>query len=179
MNLKTTLPILFIIISIGFIWKIILPFNNIVLGPLKTEVNSLQEGYERITSGANLQSLRDKQNSMTDEEKNLLDTYIPEYLQSGKLIYTLSQIAIQNKLSIKNLQYSILEVNEKESSLKKKLSIEMQFEGNYDDLISFMEKIEKSNTLIEIDNFKANKVSSVNELISFTITMSAYGINIE
>jgi hypothetical protein len=94
-------------------------------------------------------------------------------------VYRISQTALQNRLSIKNIQYSIIDLDFKKDGVEKKLLVELQLEGTYDSLVNWLTLVERSNTLIDIDSVKASKVSNTSENLAFLVKMSLYGITIE
>lgn len=168
--------LLLTIVTAGLIWWwFAVPFNERVVAPLSAELDSLQQARDRYTQ-INLDTLKRKVSTLGATQAQVLETYIPKQLRSGRLVYVLSQLAQQNRLSIKGIQYSVVDV---QGQSGKKLVIEFQLEGFYENFVSWVRAVELSDVLVDVEDIKAAKVNNVSDVISFTIKMSAYGINID
>jgi Tfp pilus assembly protein PilO len=162
------------------LWRFALPFKTIAVDPIQEELVVLQTAYDKALRQVTLDNLRQKRNRISNRQQEILKTYIPENLHSGKFIYNLSQIALQNRLTVKNIQYSVVDENKdkKKEGDPKKLQVEFQVDGNYLDFINWMSQIEKSDVLIDTESVRGNKLNNNLDRVSFTVKMLAYGQNI-
>jgi hypothetical protein len=176
---KLIFSLVLFLLSGAIIWKFALPLNEQVVLPLDGQLLSLQDGYEKASKQLTIEGLRQKKNKISGRQQELLKSYIPEELHSGKLVYNLAGTALQNRLLMKNIQYSVVDLDkDKNQGLDKKLNIEFQIEGNYLDFINWLSLVEKADVLIDTESVKGNKLNNVSERVSWTIKMSAYGLNI-
>jgi Tfp pilus assembly protein PilO len=176
---KLIFSLILFILSGAVIWKFALPLNEQVVLPLQDELVNLQDGYDKASKQLTIEALRQKKNKISGRQQELLKTYIPDELHSGKLVYNIAGAALQNRLTIKNIQYSIVDLDkEKGGGLDKKLNIEFQIEGNYLDFINWLSLIEKADVLIDTDSVRGNKLNNTSDRVTWTIKMSAYGLTI-
>ena len=182
MKSKTIFSVSITILSICLIWKFIIPMRNLVILPLKEDLNTLQTGYDGAVNQSSIENLRRKKNSLSFSESKLLETYIPENLQSGKFAYKMFEIASQSKVIVKNLQYAIVESPNDKGDSSKKLLVDMQVEASYENFAKWISRLERSDILIDMQSVSGFKnVNGLNpgDLVSFSIKMSTYGINIQ
>jgi Tfp pilus assembly protein PilO len=176
---KLIFSLILFILSGAIIWKFALPLNEQVIIPMQDELTNLQDGYDRAAKQLTIEGLRQKKNKISGRQQELLKTYIPEELHSGKLVYNLAGTALQNRLVMKNIQYSVVDMDKsKGEEFNKKLNIEFQIEGNYLDFINWMSLIEKADVLIDTESVRGNKINNVSDRITWTVKMSAYGLSI-
>lgn len=164
-----------IVVALLTIWWFAIPFRNEVIVPLETELESLQGAKERY-SKINLDALKRKVVALDSFQSKILESYIPKSLRSGRLVYTLAQLAQQNRLNIRGIQYSVVDM---QNSGGKKLVIEFQLEGFYENFVAWIRGVELSDVLINVEDIKAAKINNISDVIGFTVKMSAYGINID
>ena len=177
MNLKNLFSIILISISILFYISFVQPFKASVLDPVSLQLDKIKSASEKAAQLLSLNSLRQKKQSLGEAQSNILASFVPKNLHSGDLIYRLSGMATQNRLNVKGVQFSV--VDDKTSS-DKKLLIEMNLDGRYEDFSNWLGLVEKSSTLIDVESIRATKNNINNaEIISFTVKMYAYGINID
>lgn len=167
--------VLFVLAGV-LIWKLAIPFDDEIISPMYDQVTNLQDGYNKATKQLTLDTLRQKKDQISGKQQQLLQTYIPTELHSGKLVYNLVGTAFQNRLQIKNLQYSVIDMDKDKEGLNKKLSIEFQIEGDYNDFINWLSLIENSDVLIDTENVRGAKINNASNRISWTVKMSAYGL---
>jgi|GEM_PF-888862 len=120
------------------------------------------------------QEAQKKMGVETEVQKVALVNSIPVGLNQDKVIEDLYKIAKANEIDLKSLSFG---VSEGVYSAVGALRINSSFEGNYSDLINFLEGIE--------DNLRLFKVSSVNvqinegeegesKRVTFSLTIDAY-----
>ena len=140
----------------------------------------MTKAYEQADQQLALKALRIKRQQLTEAEAELLKKFIPEQVNSGRFAYNMGQLANQNRLTLKSIQYSTVDVAQNESSSKeKKVSVEMSLDGRYEDFVAWVKLVEHSNVLIDFDYIKAAKVSNNSDILNFNIKVYTYGINID
>lgn len=165
-----------IILTAGLaIWWLAIPFQDQVVVPLQTELTSLQEAKERYKQ-IDIPAIKRKITSLDSTQAKVLETYIPKELRSGRLVYTIAQLAQQNRLSIKGIQYSVVDVPNQSG---KKLVMEFQIEGFYENFVAWVRAVELSDVLVDVEDIKAAKINNTSDVVSFTTKLSAYGITID
>jgi Tfp pilus assembly protein PilO len=176
---KTIISIILFILGLLVVWNFAMPFKEAVVDPISIELTQLKEGKSRYENQLNLKNLQSKLAKLSPEENSILETYVPKELHSGKMVYTLSQTASQNRLNLKNIQYSIIDnVNDK-AKTSKKLSVEFQVDGFYENIVAWISQLEKSDILIDIESIKMSKSNNTNDILTVSVKMSVYGISIE
>jgi Tfp pilus assembly protein PilO len=180
MQNRFIIPVVLLILSIAMLWRFAIPFKTIAVDPIQEELSVLQTAYDKALKQSTFDSLRQRKNKISTRQQEILKTYIPENLHSGKLIYNLSQVALQNRLTVKNIQYSIVDEGKdrRKDGDPRKLQIEFQIDGNYLDFINWMTQIERSDVLIDTESVRGNRLNNNVEKISFTVKMLTYGQNI-
>ena len=177
MNLKNLFSIILIAVSILFCFSFVAPFKVAVLDTVALQLDKIKSASEKTAQLLSLNNLRQKKQSLGEAQSNILASFVPKNLHSGDLIYRLSSMAAQNRLNVKGVQFSVVD---DKTSADKKLLIEMNLDGRYEDFSNWLVVVEKSSTLIDVESIRANKNNINNsELISFTVKMYAYGINID
>lgn len=170
---------LLIFLAIASLWLFVLPFKSKINEPLQAELDSLNEARNRYDQ-IDINSLKQKIAVLDPNQLRLLEAYVPKELRSGKLVYTLAQLAQQNKLNLKSIQYSIVDSADLQAvGAKKKLVIEFQMEGFYENFISWLKVVELSDTLVDIDSVRSAKVNNSSDVVAFNVKMTAYGISID
>lgn len=175
---KNLFSIVILFLSGLFYFNFIDPFKLEVVDPVVNEFEKVKAGFEKSEQLLTLNNLRQKKQSLSVQETAILENYIPTHLHSGDLIYRLGNVAVQNRLSVKGIQFSKLEDSTSNQDLDKKLLIDMTLEGKYEDFYLWLSTIEKSNRLVDVVSIRANK-NGVGEIISFSVKMYAYGIQID
>lgn len=174
---KNIISIILAVLSLSALWYFSLPFNEEVIAPLQDELSSVKDARDRYKTQINIPELESKITNLSADQKRVLESYIPRELRSGRLVYTIAQLAQQNRLDLKGIQYSI--VNDNTNEVGKKLSMEFQVEGFYENVIAWIKAVELSDTLVDVESLKAGKVNNVTDIVSFTVKMSAYGVRID
>ncbi len=170
-----------IVVATGlFLYTFILPFKAMAVDTVDEELVKLESGLQRAREQESLKMLRLKKQQLGTQELLLLQNFIPGNLHSGAMIYNLAQLGNVNRLSVKSLQYSLVEDKKSEQDAKeKKLLVEISLEGRYEDFTKWLDVIEKSNVLIDVVNIRAAKVSNTSEILVFNVKLYTYGINID
>lgn len=166
---------LLMVLALLTVWWFEIPFRDAVVMPLQTELTSLQDAKDRY-SQINLDDLKRRVTTLSSVQSGVLNTYIPKSLRSGRIVYTLAQLAQQNRLNIKGIQYSVVDVP---NQAGKKLVIEFQLEGFYENFVAWIRGVELSDVLVDVEDIKAAKVNNLSDIVAFTVKMSAYGISID
>lgn len=179
MQNKNIFSVVIIVLAIAIYYFFSVPFNERAVVPLSGEYTNLRDAFDRFSTKISLDNLRKQKQNLSELENRILGTFIPENLHSGKFVYNISQTVIQNRLTIRNVQFSILETNSPKEGSTKKLSVELQFEGQYENFVSWIGLLEKADILVDIESIKMVRISNNSDTLMFTVKLSAYGINIE
>lgn len=180
MNTKSIFSVIIFSITGLFLYSFVLPFKEQVVDTASEQAANMANAYEQANKPLALEALRKKRQTLGINEADLLKNFIPQHVNSGRFAYNIGQMANQNRLTIKNIQYYIVENSQNESQTKeKKLAVEMNLDGRYEDFANWVRQLERSNMLIDIDHVGASKVSNTSDIISFTIKVFAYGIKID
>ena len=182
MKSKTIFSVALVVLSVSLVWKFILPMQSVVINPLTEDLQTLQNGYDAAVNQTSIENLRRKRNNLSLTETKLLETYVPENLQSGKFSYKMFEIASQNRVAVKNLQYAVVESGGEKGDSGKRLVVEMQVDGSYANFYRWISTLERSDILIDIQSISASKSVTgplSGDTVSFSIKMSTYGLNIQ
>lgn len=161
-------------------WTFVLPFKEFAVDNISTEEKKLQAAYEQATQQLSLKALRLKKQQLTTENMQVIENFIPAKLHSGQFVYNISQLANQNGLTVKGLQYTVLDdtlTNPKGG--EKKLQVEINMDGRYEAFSEWIRNVERSNVLIDVISVRGAKTSNTGDTISFTVKLYAYGLNID
>jgi hypothetical protein len=174
---KNIISIITTVLAFSTLWYFSLPFNEQVILPLQDELSSIEDARDRYQTQINIPALEAKITNLSTDQKRVLESYIPRELRSGRLVYTIAQLAQQNRLDLKGVQYSVVDSNNKE--VGQKLTMEFQVEGFYENVVAWIKAVELSDTLVDVESLKAGKVNNVSDIVAFTVKMSAYGVRID
>jgi hypothetical protein len=177
MNTKSIFSLLLFLISGLFMYSFVLPFKTSYVDPVSAQLDQISTAFNQASSKTALDRLKIKKDSLSEQELNLLQNFIPNNLHSGTFVYNLAQLANQNRLTLKGLQYTIIEDTVRPDS-EKKLAVEFSLDGRYEDFYAWLQNIDRSNILIDVDSFRGVKNSNNSDIITFNIKMYTYGINI-
>jgi Tfp pilus assembly protein PilO len=177
MNTKSIFSLLLFLISGLFLYSFVLPFKTSHVDPISDQLEKISNAYSQANSGAAIDRLKIKKNSLSEQELNLLQNFIPNNLHAGTFVYNLAQLANQSRLTLKGLQYTVIEDTLKPNA-EKKLAVEFVLDGRYEDFYIWLQNIDRSNILIDVDSFRGVKNSNNSDVITFNIKMYTYGINI-
>jgi Tfp pilus assembly protein PilO len=180
MSNNNIFAIIIVLVSGVFLYTFTLPFKAFAVDPVVEQSAGLKTALEQATQQLSLKTLRAKKQQLSDGEISFLKNFVPENLHSGLFVYNLGQIANQKKLSVKGIQYSIIEDLSNDNKVKdKKLLVDLTLSGRYEDFELWLSTIEKSDVLIEVESFHGSKESNSSEIITFLVKLYAYGINID
>jgi hypothetical protein len=174
---KNIISVILVVLAFSALWYFSLPFNEQVIAPLQDELSSIEDARDRYKTQINISALEAKVTNLSADQKRVLESYIPRELRSGRLVYTIAQLAQQNRLNLKGIQYSV--VNSADNETGQKLTMEFQVEGFYENIIAWIKAVEISDTLVDVESLKAGKVNNTSDVVSFTVKMSAYGVRID
>ena len=126
----------------------------------------------------NLSSAKQNYDRLDSNIKNRIQSQIPDNIALRSLIQSLEQTAADNQASISALQIQPVTLEGKQSSTATNLS-EVGFmfnvEGNYQNLISLLQEIQRSARLISIDNIVFNRTEE-NQGLVMSLTGKSYYI---
>lgn len=178
MSPKNIFAILLLITAGLLYWTFVDPFKTQYVDSVQVELDKLRTAYDQATQQIALKTLRIKKQQLTAENLDLIDSFIPATLHSGRFVYNLSQLANQNGLTLKGLQYSVIDDSAINPNSEKKLQVELAMDGRYESFVSWLQQVERSNVLIDVESIRGVKNQNSGETISFTVRLYAYGLNI-
>jgi flagellar biosynthesis chaperone FliJ len=92
-----------------FVYSFVLPFKEQVVDTSNVQLTNLQTAYDQATQQLSLKALRLKKQQLDENQASFLQNFIPTELHSGQFVYNLGQLANQNRLTLKGLQYTVLD----------------------------------------------------------------------
>ncbi len=180
MSNKNIFAIIIIAVSGLFLFSFILPFKAAVVDPVVDQTTNLETAYAQATQQLSLKTLRAKKQQLGEEEINFLRNFVPNKLHSGQFVYNLGQLANQKRLTVKGIQYTVLnDTAVSATPSEKRLLVELTLDGKYEDFNEWLKTIERSDVLIDIESFRGSKVSNNSDIITFQVKMYSYGTNID
>lgn len=171
--------IILLIISGLLMYFFVLPFKTSSVDNVTEELGKLVIAHKNAEEQLSLKELRLKKKQLGTQETAILDNFIPEDLHSGYFVYNLGQIANQNRLNLKSIQYTVQDDSSSNTKGEQRLMVEYIMEGKYDDFNNWLRVIENSSTLIDVESFKATKNPNSVDTLTFYVKLFAYGINID
>ncbi len=195
--MKTLTPIILILIAIAVFFFLI--------DPKYTDVQALQmevaENEKTLKVAQELaqkrQELRDKYNSISQEEKNKIERLLPDTVDNVRLIIYIDDIAEKMGLVVRNISIA----SEKEPSPNVVSgTVESQFEGivdedaiqyvdttkigvisfsfsvaaEYDVFLDFLTQLEDSLRIVDIRNINITRGSADSGLYEYSVTLDTY-----
>jgi Tfp pilus assembly protein PilO len=184
MNTKNFFAALIFLITGLFIYSFVLPFKEQVVDNAADQLSKLESAYAQATQQLSLKALRLKKQQLDENQLSFLQNFIPVRLHSGQFVYNLAQLANQNHLTLKGLQYTVLDdslnnAQAKDQQKEKRLLVEFTMDGKYEDFAAWFRSVERSNVLIDIDSFRGTKNSNNSDIITFNVKSYTYGISID
>lgn len=181
MNTKKIFAYLIFLVAIFFLYIFVWDFKVNYVDNVKVERDKLADAYTQATQQLSLKGLRLKRQQLGEREISFLQNFIPQSLHTGYFVYNLGQLANLNRLGIRSLQYTVLGQNDQLNNPggERKLMVEMTVDGNYDDFMTWLKKVETSDVLIDFESIRGNKNSNTSNVISFYVKLYAYGNTID
>lgn len=181
MNMKKIIAYLIFAISGLFFYMFVWDFKTQQVDTVYVQKQDLETAYNQATQQQSLKVLRNKKQQLGDTEQRFLSRFIPQNLHSGRFVYNLGQLANQNRLLLKSIQYTVVDsTNSNNKDGERKLMVELTMNGRYGDFIAWLKQIETSDVLIDVDSFRGQKDSNNNgEAITFYVRLYAYGNKID
>lgn len=177
MDTKTIFSTMIIIIAAAFMYMFVLPFKEVAVDNVKTNLENIQGAYQQATQQLTLKTLRVKKSQLQDSDIIFLQKFFPEKLHASLFVYNLAQFATQNRLNLKGLQYTV--IDDQINKGGKKLLIELVIQSRYEDFQSWLSKVERSDTLIDIQSISASKKNINDDSVTFNVKLYAYGVKID
>jgi Tfp pilus assembly protein PilO len=179
MNLKKVSSLIIFLISLAFLYFFVWDFKTSQVDGISSEQEKLQTAYQNATEQLSLKNLRLKKQQLGSQDVLLLQNFIPATLHSGYFVYNLGQLANQNHLTIKGIQYTVLDTTKNGPNGEKKLQVEFNLQGRYDDFVGWLQTLEGSDTLVDVDSFRASKDANNSDILNINVKLYAYGIDID
>jgi Tfp pilus assembly protein PilO len=176
---KNLFSILIFFIAVVFYYNFVEPFKFEKVDDVVTEYENLQTAYTNAQNQLSLESLKQKKNSLSLQEQNLLENFVPVRLKSGTFVYNLAQYANQNRLIIKSIQYTVANKSPDVKKEYEQLIVEFTVDGRYEDFLKWMGNVENANTLIEIQSVRGIKNNAASDVVTFNVKLSTTAINID
>lgn len=181
MNTKNILAFIMFIVAGLFLYSFVLPFKSVAVDEISQELDRLSAAYTQADQQLSLKTLRAKRQQLSEQDLQLLQNFVPQNLHAGHFVYNLGQMANQNRLVLKGLQFSVINPalgTPNAAKVDKKLQVNFTMEGRYEDFVSWLTKIENSNVLIDVESIRGFKSSNTGDTINFNVILYAYGLNV-
>ena len=181
-NPKNIFALLICCIAVVFYYNFAAPFKLDYVDPVVLEYENLSTAFARAEDQLSLGSLKTKKNQLSLREVNIMENFVPVKLKSGTFVYNLAQFANQNRLSLKSIQYSVIDEGKESGGIKvkdKRLVIEFTLDGRYEDFARWMSTVENATTLITVENIRGVKNSVASDIITFNVKLVTYALDID
>ncbi len=179
MSPKNTFAILIILIAAIFFYSFVYAFKVEAVNDLSLELTNLQTAYANAANELSLRDLRLKKSQLTSQNMQVLENFVPQSLHSGVFVYNLAQLANQSGLSMRSIQYIVIDETANNPNGEKRLQVEFTMDGRYENFSGWLRSVEYANVLVDVESIRAAKTSNTNDNIAFTVKMYAYGLNID
>jgi len=181
-NPKNIFALLIFSIALVFYYNFSAPFKMDYVDPILSEYDNLNTAFARAEDQLSLEALKNKKNQLTLQEVNIMENFVPVRLKSGTFVYNLAQFANQNRLSLKSIQYSVVDEGRETAGTRtkdKRLVMEFTLEGRYEDFTRWMSAIESATTLISVESVRGVKNSVSSDIITFNVKLVTYALDID
>ena len=157
-----------LLIMLGFIYFAIRPTIETIL-ILQKKLADQEQVLQKITKKANDLSLG-KQNfdNLNPQVKFKIQSAVPDNVELKSLIQVLEQTAQNHSASVSALQIQPLTLEVRKENVLgtiSEIAFTFNIEGQYANMISFLQDLKTSSRLISIDSLSLNKVSEGSGLI--------------
>lgn len=179
---KNIFALLIFAIAIVFYFNFVEPFKVERYDNIIEEKINLQAAFDRAQDQLSLEAFKSKKNSLSMQETNVLENFVPIKLKSGTFVYNLAQFANQNRLILKSIQYSIVDEGKENAGIKtkdKRLLIEFTLDGRYEDFTKWVSTIENANTLITVESVRGVRNNVASDIITFNVRLVSYALDID
>jgi Tfp pilus assembly protein PilO len=156
---------------------------------LKTQATELEEAFNKATQLRAVRTkLEEKFNSFTDADKTKLATMLPPYVDNVRLsAIDIQTLATQYNLILKDVTTSEPKITPLKPGEKANpvgiVNIEFSVTGEYTNFISFVEHIERSLRIIDIDSIAFSitqkKQDRPEDWYDYHVVMSTYWLRAE
>ena len=173
-NNKTTLYTLSVTVLLVFVWLLIWP-NVTVINSLNEQINNEKADVlvleETQTSILEARAFFSK---LTDEDRELVELAVPKFPDKANLVSVLNNLAEQNGLVVDSISAKEDEFTDKKKSVGffGTMSTTLVLEGNYLSLKEFINSLERSLRIFEVDKIDIKPAD--NNLEVFTINVRAF-----
>jgi hypothetical protein len=198
--MKTLFPIIFIVIAIGVFLTVGKPIND----DIKTLKVAIKEHNQALDNSKELQKTRDDllgiYNSVTIEDKNRLDAFLPNNANNIELVLQIQEIARRYDMPLSNIKFDPIGVKEDNSNSQTTtvntqnpislganatlpygvFNLEFTIEGDYEVFRSFLKELEDNLRLISVKSITFsspatnNKNASGKDLYAFNLKIETY-----
>lgn len=170
---STTLNLLSVALLLAVVLGLLFFVN-----PMRTEIGLLETNLtekelqvdDLSAKVAELEAIREEVGSSGISEDKLL-TQVPEGVSQDELIVDLSEVSIAAGIELHGMSFSIVE-NEEGVGV---ITVSASFDGDYEDLIGFLQAIEDSARKIKVKSINV-QLSSEDDVAkaNFSLLMEAY-----
>ena len=183
--MKNSTPIILILLSLAIIFFLVKPaFSE--MGLAQDEEQNLVDLSRQITQTLEVKNkLLANLNSIPQEERQRLDTFLPTRTEVVRLIATIDSVASRHGISLEQAALNATKPDsERDSGVPKPKSyydsevIALSFSSNYASMTSFLEDLEKSLRVVDILSIEVggggDGVNAKGAVYKYTVTMEAY-----
>jgi len=179
--IKSLTPVLFIVLAIGLFYTFINPHYEKVRS-LSKEAGEYREA---LTKADELRAVRDnlltQYNSIPSEDVMKLKRIIPDSVNTVKLVTDLDDIAGKYGITIRNISVTQEEVDNSigvtDANTSKPYGttiITFKFVTTYNNLISYLQDIERSLQLVDVTSVTFSSGASTNQTYDYTVSIQTY-----
>jgi len=142
---------------------------------VKADVTSKSEQIEKLkTQISTFKSTEEKMDLTTEVQKRTLINSIPVGVNQDGIIEDLVKIAGENDINLKSVSFGVSRSDETKVGVVK---MNASFEGNYNDLLNFLEGIEENARFFKVTSISV-QVSDIPDLeikrVTFSLSIDAY-----
>ena len=130
-------------------------------GTLSGELQTLEARYDSLATLS-------EEVAVSETTRNALKAAVPTGYDQESLVLELSQMATDLRFTLNALNFS----NTVDAELGTTITITANFDGSYEDLVAFLQKIETAERLMQVTSMNVQRTST--STIAFSLTIEAY-----
>jgi Tfp pilus assembly protein PilO len=180
--MKSSIPIIIVVLSFGLFYVYISPKYNDIKN-LRAQQAQYQQTLDRTKA---LQDVRDglikKLNDIKPEQQERLKRFLPENVDTVRLVMDMDALAKSRGLTIRNVKVDNTEKQQNTGGVVipqapkayETVTVSFSFTASYDQMIGLLTALEGSLRLLDVTNLSFGAGSTTNGLYSFDLTLKTY-----
>lgn len=184
--MKSLTPFILIVLALGFGYLYLKPQYE-KIQDLRLQKITYAEAFENAKQISTLRdTLTAKYDSISSDDKALLQKIVPKTLNTGTLVSDLSSIASNRSLALKSAVFKDKDtkssrtdvVNAPPPSLYKTTVITFVVTGNYSNFVAFLKDLELNVQLVDVTGIAIEEGadSKNKQILQFTVTAETYSL---